>query len=240
MNNRLLVPLLSLFVLGAAGFMAWNWKEEQATEAAKGYVPDFLTGGGKSFGSAVQYDFVFPTPTIRHDLSTEEIGRLKGAAEANTKTPGLTVSKFYVQADYSLGEIPRFFLGGVKVWVKGVTVHFGFNEMTVYISRQYEEGSCPYQETHDHEMEHVDSHQRIWLEWQDQLREAVRQAPNIPVKGAPGVYANLEEGKTKINEAISAALDPVFENFRKADDEAQAEMDTRASYEFLKQKCPDW
>jgi hypothetical protein len=240
MNNRLLISLLVLFILAVAGFMAWDWKQERAAEDAKGYVRDFMTGGGDRFGSAVQYDFVFPTPTIRRDLSTEEIGRLKGTPDPDTKVPGLTVSKFHLRADYSLGETPRLFKGGVKVWVKNVTVHFGFSEMSVYITRQYGEDSCPYKETLAHEMEHVDAHKRVWLEWQEKLREAVRRAPNIPVKGSPAVYGNLEEGKAKIGEAISAALDPVFDDFRNADEVVQNQMDTRGSYEFLRQKCPDW
>ncbi len=240
MNNKLLISLLAVFLLGALGVMAWDWKQEQAAEKAKGYVPDFMTGGGNSFGSAVQYDFSFPTPTIRRDLSTDEIGRLKGTPEANIKVPGLTASKFHLQADYSLGETRRFLKGGVKVWVRNVTVRFGFSEMIVYVTRQYGEDSCPYRETLAHEMEHVEAHKRVWREWQEKLREAVRRAPQIPVKGSPGVYANLEEGKAKIGESISEALDPVFEEFRQADNAVQAEMDTRASYEFLKQKCPDW
>jgi len=121
-----------------------------------------------------------------------------------------------------------------------VTVHFGFNQLNVYVTREYADGSCPYRATYEHEMEHVAAHQRVWLAYQDPLRDAVRRAPEIPVKDSPGTYATFEEGRGKIGEAISAALDPVFDAFKKADEDAQAELDTRESYDGLKGKCTDW
>jgi hypothetical protein len=200
-----------------------------------------MTGGGKAFGSTVNYLFIFPTPTFKRDLSTAEIGNLKGPGPIEkVKIPGLTVSKFHVEADYRMDESRIWFGDGVKVWVEGVTVHFGFNEMTVYITREYADGSCPYRETYAHEMEHVAAHKKVWTEYQDKLRDAVRSAPAIPVRSSPGRYATYEEGRDKIGKAISAALDPVFDAFKQADEEAQEVLDTRENYEGLRQKCNDW
>ena len=41
-----------------------------------------------------------------------------------------------------------------------ITLSFGFSPMTVYVAREFPEGTCAYKEIHEHEMRHVEAYQK--------------------------------------------------------------------------------
>jgi len=240
MSNKSFAALLGSLLLACVAWMAYDLYGISESVRRDGMRRD-LAGEGAGFGALVKYDFAFPTPALRHDLSTAEIERVDtDAPPENVRIPGLTVSKFNVEADYHFAESRGWFTPGVKMWVEDVTVHFGFTEVTVYVSNQYAEGSCAYRATLDHERGHVEADRRVWTDYQDRLRGAVRGAARIPVKGAPRAFATVEEGKREISAAVSSALDPTFDDFRRDIGEAQAVLDSPSSYAELHQRCPDW
>lgn len=241
MSNKTLFLYLSVVVLAFGGWMAWDLHQSQETNRRKDYQHDFVSDHQGGFGAEAQYDFTFPTPTIRHDLSTDEIGRVSTQTlEANTKLPGLTDTKFHLETTYHFRSSRRWIKGGYEMWVNDLVVHFGFDEMTVYISKDYSEDSCQYQAVLAHEKEHVEAHRKVWNDFQPLLQQSVRRAVDIPSDKMRGVFASEAEGRDKIEKAISSVTDPVFEEFRKADNEAQAGIDSRSSYEGVKEKCGSW
>lgn len=239
MSNRLLAVILVGLVAAFAAYLAHDFRASHP--ASGGLKQDFLQGAGGTFGAPVAYDFAFPTPTVRRDLSSEEIGRLwiQGITPGS-RMPGLTDVKFHLGAEYRLGMSHRWFRGGVDLWVESLTVHFGFSEVTIYLSRDYADGSCQLQAVTDHEHLHLEAHRKTWEDYQPILQSALRQASGIPTDSSRGTYANEAEGRAAVEKAISAATDPVFEAFRKADEAAQALIDSRAEYEGVKEKCGGW
>jgi bifunctional DNA-binding transcriptional regulator/antitoxin component of YhaV-PrlF toxin-antitoxin module len=241
MSNRVLSLFLGLMVgvFGVWLFLDLRKTRESAQEGTLRH--DTLAGSSGGFGATAQYDFVFPTPVFRRELSTAEIGRLvEPDAAGATRHPGLTDVRYSVGTRYRFGVSRRWFQEGVKMWVENLRVDFGFTSIDVYLSRDYPEGSCQYQTTLEHETEHLEAHRRVYEEYQVVLREALRKAVDIPTKDAPRVFAAEAEGKAAIEKAISLATDPVFEAFRQADEEAQAVIDSRASYEAVRQRCGSW
>jgi len=240
-SNRTLFFILSALVLAFGGYLVWDLGQSQDALQHDGLQGDFIAASDGGFGAPVRYDFAFPTPTMRHDVPTAEIGRISSQTlEANTKIPGLTDTKFHLETTYHFRSSRRWFKGGYEMWLNDLTVHFGFTEMVVYVSSEYSEGSCQYQAVLAHEKEHVEAHRKTWMDHQPLLQESLRKAVDIPTSRSRGVYATEAEGRDKIEKAISAATDPLFEAFRKADNDAQTAIDSRSEYEGVKEKCGSW
>ncbi len=153
------------------------------------------------------------------------------------KPLGLTVAPFTGQISTRF-RYARAQGGGHCVWLNAATVTVGFEELTVYLNRDYAPGSCQYETVLAHEMEHVNLSRNTVRKYLPKLRakllNAVRGKPYIRVLGtrrqAQDAYILFLQRQIKgtLNEMEA-------ERARK-----NKKIDTRASYDKLLSQCGEW
>ena len=128
--------------------------------------------------------------------------------------------------------------GGYCVWLSGAQVSVGFEALTVYLDRAYQEGSCEYAAILAHEMTHVRLNREIVKKYLPQLRRvianALRAKPSIRVLGVKRQArdAYLLYLKRRLARTLRA-----MEAQRRRQN---AGIDTPESYRAIREKCANW
>ena len=114
-----------------------------------------------------------------------------------------------------------------------ITLSFGFSPMTVYVAREFPEGSCAYKEIHEHEMRHVDAYQKHIASIEKELTEMLnaRFATGAVWRGPVGQTAS------RLRQELDARWAPYVQRQIKRVDEAQAKIDTAEEYERVANAC---
>lgn len=114
-----------------------------------------------------------------------------------------------------------------------ITLTFGFSPMTVYVAREFPQGTCAYKEILEHEMRHVKTYQehiaRIEKDLTSTLTE--RFASGAVWRGAAGQTAS------KLQRELDQRWVPYVQREIKRVDEAQALIDTPEEYERVANSC---
>lgn len=114
-----------------------------------------------------------------------------------------------------------------------ITLTLGFKEMTVYVGKEFPNGSCAYKEIFEHEMRHVKTYQEHVSKVQTTVQEDItrRFATGEVWRGPAGV------GFARVSKELNERWLPyVNREFRKVD-QAQALIDTPAEYARLSNAC---
>jgi hypothetical protein len=175
-------------------------------------------------------------------LTTPQIESLSqsGGEGEHYHVYGLTQAGYSTGTLYEFNWSKKWFKPEYKMWVENLRVEFTYNTLNVYVTSAYPEGSCEYQATLDHENQHVAVHRQMYQQYQKVFEEKVGQNRDIPLESRPLLVSSLEEGKARIGQIISAALDPLFEQFKGDLETEQAKLDTSESYAELRSRCQHW
>ena len=73
-----------------------------------------------------------------------------------------------------------------------ITVSYGFNPMTVYVAKEFPNGSCPYNEVYKHELRHVKTYQDHLVTIEQDLTDTLRQ------RFATGSVWRAPKGQTRL------------------------------------------
>lgn len=114
-----------------------------------------------------------------------------------------------------------------------ITLTLGFKEMTVYVGKEFPNGSCAYKEIFDHEMRHVKAYQEHVSKVEKTIQEDItrRFATGEFWRGPAGA------GFARVSKELDERWLPyVNREFRKVD-QAQALIDTPAEYARLSNAC---
>ena len=105
--------------------------------------------------------------------------------------------------------------------------------MTVYVAREFPEGSCAYKEIHEHEMRHVEAYQKHIASIEKELTEMLnaRFATGAVWRGPVGQTAS------RLRQELDARWAPYVQRQIKRVDEAQAKIDTAEEYERVANAC---
>ena len=241
MSNKLFFGVLGLALAALLGWMFYDsWATTSKLRTAASHHGLVTDSSGST--ASIQYIFRIPDPLYRHDLSTAQIEQLSQSTGVGERyhVYGLTQADYATRTLYEVNWSKKWFKEEYRLWVDDLQVEFTYNTLNVYVSSAYPEGSCEYQATLDHENQHVEIHRRIFTEYQKTLQETLSRSPQLPLESHPVTVTSVEEGKKKVGEMISAALDPVFEGFKEALTAEQSKIDTPDSYNELKQRCQHW
>jgi hypothetical protein len=114
-----------------------------------------------------------------------------------------------------------------------ITLNFGFSPMTVYVAREFPEGSCAYKEIHAHEMRHVEAYQAHIASIEKELAETLN------ARFATGAVWRGPVGQTtdRLRQELDERWLPYIQRQIKRVDEAQARIDTPEEYERVTNAC---
>lgn len=128
--------------------------------------------------------------------------------------------------------------GGYCVWLSSAEVSVGFEALTVYLDRAYEEGSCEYAAILAHEMTHVRLNRETVEKYLPQLRRvisnALRAKPSIRVLG---VKRQARDAYLLYLKRRLARTLRVMEAQRRRKNDR---IDTPESYRAIRDKCENW
>lgn len=114
-----------------------------------------------------------------------------------------------------------------------ITLTFGFSPMTVYVAREFPEGTCAYKEIREHEMRHVEAYQKHIAGIEKELTESLnaRFATGAVWRGPVGQTA------ARLRQELDARWAPYVQRQIKRVDEAQAKIDTAEEYDRVANAC---
>ena len=152
------------------------------------------------------------------------------------QTLGIT-SVVYSTTIRSNVQIRRDGLGPWCSYPVNSIVEHGFSRpITIYIAREFAEGTCKYVTTMEHEMRHVSIHEAgLW-----QGRLAVDREMAAAVRRAMPITGQTKEEVTKaVDAVISDAVDRAISEVSQSIESDNAAMDTTEAYIAFSGQCPD-
>jgi hypothetical protein len=114
-----------------------------------------------------------------------------------------------------------------------ITLIYGFSPVTIYVAREFPEGSCAYKEIYEHEMRHLQAYQAHIVSIEKELQEALsaRFQSEKPWRGPVGQTAS------QLQQEFNERWVPYVQSVIKRVDEAQALIDTPEEYERVANAC---
>lgn len=114
-----------------------------------------------------------------------------------------------------------------------ITLTYGFSPMTVYVAREFPEGSCAYKEIYEHELRHVSAYQAHVAEIESELKEMMtrRFSTGGPWRGPVGV------SRARLQQELDERWMPYVQRQLKRVEAAQALIDTPEEYARVAESC---
>ncbi len=182
------------------------------------------------------------TPRLDRSLGDKELKALVQKLERNMHLTrgqplGLTVGP--ISARYRTAiRYKKQQHGGYCVWLSSAEVSVGFEALTVYLDRVYEEGSCEYAAILAHEMTHVRLNRETVEKYLPQLRRevssALRAKPSIRELGVK------RQARDAYLLYLKRRLERTFRAMEAQRRRKNARIDTPESYRAIREKCGNW
>ncbi len=114
-----------------------------------------------------------------------------------------------------------------------LSLTFGFTQMTVYVAKEFPEGSCAYKEIFDHELRHVKAYQTHLANIEKDVTDTLnrRFATGSPWRGPAG------QTRTRLQRELEEHWLPYVKREIGRAEEAQALIDTPAEYARVADSC---
>lgn len=114
-----------------------------------------------------------------------------------------------------------------------ITVTYGLSPITVYVAKEFPEGSCAYKEIYEHEMRHVKAYQAHIADIEKLLADALnaRFATGSAWRGPVG------QTKARLQQELSERWTTFVQREFNRVEEAQARIDTPEEYERVANAC---
>ncbi len=185
-----------------------------------------------------------PEPIYDHALRGDEI-RTKSTNPSAADRAGLTSAPLFgsqqLTPAYSLGRKKD---GKFAYWIHNLEFSFGFREITVWIAKEYPEGSCEFTVTREHENEHVALDRRLVREYADKIRRAMLEFMSLPTEQEPLWVSSEAEGDAAIERikvsVAEGAIGPLYAELREKLHRGNRELDSPENYQKVYDKCDNW
>ena len=114
-----------------------------------------------------------------------------------------------------------------------ITVTYGLSPITVYVAKEFPEGSCAYKEIYEHEMRHVKAYQTHIADIEKLLADALngRFATGSAWRGPVG------QTRARLQQELAERWTPFVQREFNRVEEAQARIDTPEEYERVANAC---
>lgn len=125
---------------------------------------------------------------------------------------------------------------GFCVYLTEVDFTFEFKDLFIFVAKEYPRGSCRYNTTLAHEMQHVNLYKASFTRHAPALKATLESA----AKSLPPLWVpNQQDGLKKSMEKLDAMLKPHITAFWEEARRNNAAIDTEQSYRILDQQCPN-
>lgn len=153
-------------------------------------------------------------------------------------TLGLTVAKLGVK----MSGKPRIVTNSrhTCVSLKEVAFQIGYDDILVYIHKNYKPGSCQYRVVKDHENYHVAVHRQAMNFFKSDIEKAIRKSV---ASLKPQVVSSSAEAQRVVNSQfakIQKDIQPLIDHINKKITEKNAAIDTPESYKAANKLCKSW
>lgn len=120
-----------------------------------------------------------------------------------------------------------------------VVAHLDY-QPNIFISREYQPGTCYHQAVMAHEMKHVVTDRQILQQFAPRMRAAFAETvQKIGVQG-PVPLTQLPQLDEQIKNTLQAAMSNVMNVLKAERDQRQAMVDTPSEYARVQALCRDW
>ncbi|HVM33013.1 MAG TPA: hypothetical protein VMU88_07750 [bacterium] len=179
---------------------------------------------------------------IYHDHSTAQITAMRHIRfpSPHMHSPGITVAESELKTSYELKFRPRPHSTQYEFWATSVTVVFDYVRMDVYISSQYGEGSCEYNQILAHEKQHVAIDEQTLEKYKNRMAYALKHSRLIPTAFRPLVARSPEEGKAILTKRVLGIVNPYFKQYHHEVRVRNAWIDSPANYHRVQARCNGW
>lgn len=160
--------------------------------------------------------------------------RMSGKPGAHTL--GLTLRKFGSSLKLDLAGAHVGKTGKDCIWPKNATLTVGYDEFTVYIARQYHEGSCNYGAILNHEMGHVEIDREALRHHLDALKSVLDASLEARF---PMLVDDSRRKKDPIR-LVRSDLKPTLDSLLKEQQLNDERHDSPESYRHTKEACKSW
>lgn len=198
------------------------------------------TAQGCPAGPAPQlaFDFNVKKTEFVYRLSSEELARLRRKNSGTSTTghlSGLTETKFHHRIAIHGKEASRS--DGWKCFRPAKVVVALEYAPIVYISSGYRPGSCRYNQTRRHELQHVAIATATVEEFAPVMMTQLRRAMKELGPQGPGTTNQLRRAREGMNKVIGKAYDSAIDDMLRALAKRQAAIDTEAEYRRIAGIC---
>jgi hypothetical protein len=171
--------------------------------------------------------------TVNKQFSYKELTHLGSAvARPGNQVLGLTSGKAVVQFS---SNTPRYVdkTGQWECASPQLALTIGFSPMTVYVAKEFPEGSCAYKEIYAHELRHVKTYQTHLASIEKDVTETLsrRFATGAPWRGPVG------QTRLRIQQELDERWLPYIQREIGHADEAQSLIDTPEEYARVANAC---
>lgn len=177
------------------------------------------------------------TPVYNNRQSRQWIAKMTHASQKGSRPVGLTTTRIQhrIHATFEVRSDPD--RRHHCTTLTDVEMRMGFADTTVYIAREYQPGSCPYQAIYRHEAEHVRIHNTIRQRYLPRIEKTMQIAAN---RIAPRRSRRSKQDQRRILAELKRSAGIVEQTLTLALTRAQAAIDTPQSYASVQAQCKKW
>lgn len=189
----------------------------------------------------LSFDTQLIEPTYITNLSIQDVRQLytvrgQRISRAHENAIGLTYAEISLGLSASTRSLPRPG-GGYCVYLDEVQAKFGLDRLSVYVGREYPQGSCEYRTILDHENEHVVINREIVREYGPRLRQSLaRELERFDPLFAPSVNMGARRAVADLQQRVQPLMDALKLEQRRRN----GAIDTDHNYGALQDLCLDW
>jgi len=114
-----------------------------------------------------------------------------------------------------------------------ITVSYGFTPMTVYVAREFPEGSCAYKEIYDHEQRHV----KTYLDHQAAIEKDLADTFTRRFTGDGPWHGQAGQTAVRLQKELDERWIPYVKRELNKAEQAQALIDTPEEYARVADSC---
>jgi len=178
---------------------------------------------------------------VRRDLDMAQISLLRGEIGPDDgNLQGLTVVEHRLYYKTGVAVSKGLFRRRSCAWIETLAVDLTPGEATIYVPREYDDGSCEAEEILRHERQHEDIHRRGLEYVAAGMRLALDQAKWLPSRRTPLEVADRAEADKRFDAMILKVLQPPYDEFKKTLAAEQAVIDLPENYRWVSLRCPGW